>query len=349
MHEDDEGATHRQSGDPADLGSVPADQLEATIVALASRLAAGTYELLLLVGELDARGAWAHRGALSCAAWLADVCGIEVVTARAQVRVARAMRAHPVLDAAMADGDVSYAKARVLVPHLSDANVHALVELARFTPAARLGGAIATWSRRHEDPDEIDRRHHRERSVSWRTEPDGMVAITARLPPEEAAAVIAVVDREVMAARAPAGASLRQQRADALVRTATSGGGAVTAEVVIHVRGDEPCRLADGTPLSDHAVAGLLDDAFVSLLLYDAARRPIDASPRRRSPTRRQRRVLDERHPTCARPGCAAAVLLQYDHVEPYTQGGLTVLANLRRLCGPHNRARSRGSAGGPA
>lgn len=331
-----------------DLGSLPAEQLETEVVTLASRLAAGTYELLRLVGELDVRGTWAHRGSLSCAAWLADVCDVEGVTARTQVRVARAMRSHPVLDAAMATGDVSFAKARVLVPHLAGHNVSALVDLATVTPSGRLGAAIAAWSRCHEDPDEIDRRHHRERSVSWRTDADGMVTITARLPPEQAGAVIAVVDREVMAGRAPAGASLRQQRADALVHRLTAGGGAVTAEVVIHVRGDEPCRLADGTPVSDHAVAGLLDDAFVSLLLHDADRWPVDASPRRRWPTRRQRRVLDEREQECAQPGCSAPVLLQYDHVEPYEDDGPTVLANLRRLCGPHNRARSRRRAGGP-
>ncbi|MBK5222873.1 MAG: DUF222 domain-containing protein, partial [Acidimicrobiia bacterium] len=192
---------------------------------------------------------------------------------------------------------------------------------------------------RNEDPDDIDRRHHHERAVSWRTDLDGMVTITARLPPQHAAGIIAVVDRRVMAHRAPAGASLRQQRADALAAAVTSGDGSVTAEVVIHVRGDDPATLADGTPLSDHAVVGLLDDGFVSLLLHDAASRPIDASPRRRSPTRRQRRVVDERHPECAHTGCHA-------HTKPYANGGTTTIPNLnlRRLCGPHNRARGRGT-----
>ena len=33
-------------------------------------------------------------------------------------------------------------------------------------------------------------------------------------------------------------------------------------------------------------------------------------------------------------------MFLQYDHIEPYTDDGPTILANLQRLCGPHNRAR---------
>lgn len=112
------------------------------------------------------------------------------------------------------------------------------------------------------------------------------------------------------------------------------------AEVVVHVTQDGN-HLADGTPLADHTVAAMLPDAFVSLLMHDAERQPVDASPRRRFPTRRQRRIIDERSPECAHPGCHATAFLQYDHIDPYTAGGPTVIANLRRLCGPHNRARN--------
>jgi hypothetical protein len=320
-----------------DLSTLPAERLEADIVELTTRLADGTRRLLVLVGELDARGTWATWGALSCAAWLADACEIELATARTHVRVARAMRTHPELMAAVLTGRVSYAKARVLVPQLTDGNVQALVALAERTPAGRLGAAIAAWSRRHEDPEEIDRRHHAERRTSWRTDPDGMITITHRLPPERAAPVVAAIDRSVMSDRAPAGATLAQQRADALVALVTDGGARVRAEVVVHV--DETGNhLPDGTPLSDHAVAGLLGGSFISLLLHDSERWPIDASPRRRWPTRRQRRVVDARQGACAKDGCSAQTLLQYDHIHPYGAGGPTTIDNLQRLCGPHNR-----------
>ena len=325
----------------AELSGLPVERLEAEVIGLSARMAAGTYELLVLIGELDARGTWVTWGALSCAAWLADTGDIEIATARTQVRVAKAMRTHPVLDAAMATGDISYAKARVLVPHLSDDNVAALVDLAERNPAGRLGAAIAAWAQRNEDPDTIRARQHQARSVTWRTEPDGTVVITARLTPEAAGALCAVIDTIVTRTRAPAGASLAQQRADALVAatTTSNGGTGVQAELVIHVTATGN-RLADGTPLSDHAVTALLPDAFVSLLLHDTERLPIDASPRRRSPTRRQRRVIDERHRECQHPGCRARTFLQYDHMTPYTDDGPTVIANLQRLCGPHNRAR---------
>ncbi len=331
--------TQRDSdNDVRDLAAtLPNDLLADEVVGLVRRLSSGTYQLLVLVGELDARGCCTTWGAHSCAAWLARVCDLEISTARTHVRVARAMRRHPVLDRAMAVGDVSYAKARVLVPHLEDDNVDQLVDLAAVTPSGQLGAAISGWSLRNEEPEHVARRHHEERSYTSRVDPDGMVTIVVRLPPAAAAAVGATVDHLVRASRVPAGASLAQQRADALVH-AVAHGGDTTTEVVIHVRGDEASTLADGTPLSDHAVAALLPDSFVSLLIRDAENHPIDASPRRRTPTRRQRRVLDERHPVCTQPGCTIDVFLQYEHEIAYDDGGPTVLSNLGRMCGGHNR-----------
>lgn len=342
------------------VGSVANDQLEQELVNLAKRLASGTYELLVLVGEFDARGTWALHGALSCAVWLADLCDIEVATARTQVRVARALREYPALDTAMADGDISYAKARVLVTSLTEDNVDDLVALAEYTPAGRLGMAIAAWAQRNENEDLIAQRQHEARSCSWRTEPDGTVVFTARLTPEAAGAVCAVIDKEVMGRPiepdptdphpTDSHPTLAQQRADAFVRCVgrsgdNSGPGGYprpgpTAEVVVHVHGDGN-TLADGTPLSDHAVGKMLPDAYVSLMIHDTQRQPIDASPRRRFPTRRQRRVVDELYPECAHPGCHARTFLQYDHIEAFSVGGLTTVANLQRLCGPHNREKA--------
>ena len=391
-------ARGRGSVSHGDVAEMPLECLEAQLVDVARYLASGTYELLVLVGELDARGGWATWGALSCAAWLADVCDIEVCTARTQVRVANALRRWPTLDAAMRDGDVSYAKARTLAPHLSDENVEALVGIAAVTPAGRLGAAIAAWAHRHEDDHVIAARQHDARSCTWRTEPDGMVTITVRLEPAVAGSVCAVIDQKMIVSTAPAGTTAAQQRADALValvigdtrggghsegdrnrldnsrggggddgggnrpdgssggghgrgerqgRESNDGGegsacrGRVDAELVIHVREDGN-TLTDGTPVSNHAVAGLLPEAFISLLIHDTQRQPIDASPRRRTPTRRQRRVLDERETECAHPGCHARSFLQYDHIDRYTDDGPTVIDNLQRLCGPHNRAKER-------
>ncbi len=56
------------------------------------------------------------------------------------------------LDAAIRDGDVSYAKARVLMANLDASNAEALVDISRVTPAGRLGAGIAAWAQRNETP-----------------------------------------------------------------------------------------------------------------------------------------------------------------------------------------------------
>jgi hypothetical protein len=330
-------------GDRDLVAEMATERLEAELTSTAATLAGRTYDLLVLVGEYDHRDAHLAWGHLSCVAWLADLCDIERSTAASYLRVARAMRRFAVLEHAMRDGDLSYAKARVLAGCLSAANCDELVAIAVVTPGGRLGAAIARWSRTNDDADVIDARHHEQRSVTARTEPDGMVTITARLPPLEGGAVLAVIDAHLWLTHgAPAGAlaTLPQQPADALLDTIATRGGAVDTEVVIHVRGRDATMLQDGTPVSEHTVAHLLDTSFVSLLIHEMDGRPIDASPRRRTPTRRQKRLLDELHPTCARRGCTATRFLQADHVQRRSEGGPTVIANLRSLCGPHNRER---------
>lgn len=349
------------------VGELPSEQLEAELVDLVGTLATGTYELLVLVGEYDARGIWALHGALSCARWLANLCDIEVCTARTHVRVARAMREFPELDFAMHNGDLSYAKARALVPWLTAANVNDLIAIAATTAAGRLGWAIAAWAHQTDNHDLINKHQRGARSCTWRVEADGTVTITARLTPAAAGAVCAVIDAQVTRAQsmrasvpndvpdgehttvddAPAGApdphlTLAQQRADALVTVMTHGGASsVDAEVVVHVTA-EGNSLADGTPLTDNTVASMLPEAFVSLLMLDAKQRPIDASPRRRFPTPRQRRVIDARNDQCQHPGCGSRDFLQYDHIHPYNAGGPTIIDNLQKLCGPHNRLKNK-------
>lgn len=342
---------------PSGVSELTDDRLTTQIVSLTTQLSQTTYDLLVLIGELDERGTYTLSGALSCAAWLAERCDIERVTAHNHVRVARAMRRFTDLDTAMATGDISYAKARMLTPHLTTEHVGDLVQLATITPTTRLAYAIAQWSHRHESQTDIDTRHHHQRSLTWRTDPDGMITITARLTPTAAAAICATIDKTVTTTPTPADRradeprhpTLAQQRADALVTILTeSGTGSVDTEVIIHVTQDGN-HLPDGTPLTDHAVTTILPDAFVSLLLHDNQRHPIDASPRRRFPTRRQRHVFDARHDHCQHPGCDARTLLQYDHIEPYATGGPTTLDNLQRLCGPHNRAKHPTQTGSPS
>ncbi len=198
-----------------------------------------------------------------------------------------------------------------------------------------------------------------------------MVIGTFRLPPLAAAMLTAAIDALVMRqpnterpdmtegdehASADACSSppitgrstLAQQRADALVAIATRWGdgraghaAVVAAEVVIHVRGDG-ITLDDGTPIPGSIVERIAPQSFIRALIHDADRRPINGSGRRRHPTTRQRRVVQERDRQCA--DCGTTHFLEFDHVPDYEVSGQTVVEELQLRCSGCHRARHAGT-----
>ena len=134
-----------------------------------------------------------------------------------------------------------------------------------------------------------------------------------------------------------------------LLAVLTGGGSRVVTEVVVHVRGDG-CTLDDGTPVAESAVARLLSEAFIRVLIHDAERRPINASGRRRHPTTRQKRVVRQRDGACV--DCGSTDLLRYDHDPDYQQTHHTTIDELKLRCAPchHKRhAKQKAAAGASA
>ena len=89
------------------------DRLGDEIAELSAHLEAAGARLLDLIREFDARGGW-NAGFSSCAHWLAWRVGMDLGAARERVRVARALGSLPRLAAALACGELSYAKVRAL-------------------------------------------------------------------------------------------------------------------------------------------------------------------------------------------------------------------------------------------
>ena len=69
--------------------------------------------MLQAIGELDRREAWA-TGFESTAHWLSWRVGIDLVTARQKVRVARALEDLPLITDAFRQGRLSYSKVRAM-------------------------------------------------------------------------------------------------------------------------------------------------------------------------------------------------------------------------------------------
>ena len=166
------------------------------IAALAARLHAATYELLVLLRDFDDRTGW-NNGFMSCAHWLHWRTGIDLGAAREKVRVAHALAALPRISATMQRGAISYAKVRALTRVATPDNEAALLDFAQAGTAAQTERLVRAW-RRVDDlaAAEQEESRHLHRYLSTWLDDDGMVVIRGRLTPE----VGAVVQRALEAA-----------------------------------------------------------------------------------------------------------------------------------------------------
>jgi len=234
-------------------------------------------------------------------------------------------------------------------------NEHELLDIAVGVPAGELRRAMAKWMQRKLTPEELDAYHQSRRSVRWQTEPDGMMLFSLRCPPllgERFRTVLrGIADNhppeidqhnnsgadDDLGASAGGWPSFAQQYSDAFGRLLEEGGGELSTEVLIHVRGDG-CSLDDGTPIPESVVADIADESFIRALIHDAQARPINASGRHRHPTSRQKRVVKESHRACV--DCGATDRLEYDHVPAFAQSGRTAVDELEIRCTACHRRR---------
>ena len=117
---------------------VPIDDLDRAIVNLASRINAGTYELLVLIRQFDERAGWLKWGLGGCAEWLHYRCDLSMNTAREKVRVAHALKKLPGIAAAFANGTLSYSKVRAMTRVVDTHNENELLPFALQTTTARV-------------------------------------------------------------------------------------------------------------------------------------------------------------------------------------------------------------------
>lgn len=125
----------------ADVSVLSDGELASALTEWAGHLAAGEATFVDLVGEFDAREAWAGAGILSCAHWLAWRCSLGANAARERVRVARAVRDLPAIRAEFRAGRLSYSQVRALTRVATPHTEGTLVECARTSTATQLNGS----------------------------------------------------------------------------------------------------------------------------------------------------------------------------------------------------------------
>ena len=120
-----------------DLESVSLERLEAAISAGAARIAAMQCKWLMLLAEFAKRNGFDRWGMLP-EHWLSWRCGLDRVTAREHLRIAKGLAELPITRDAFAQGRLSYSKVRAIVRVASADDEQGWVDTAIGLPAARL-------------------------------------------------------------------------------------------------------------------------------------------------------------------------------------------------------------------
>ena len=172
----------------------PLEDLEDEIATLSAHIDAATYRLLRAIAEFDRRVGW-DCGFASCAHWLSYRVGLDLVTAREKVRVARALEGLPRISETFQEGKLSYSKVRAMSRIATSDNEEELLRIARDGTASHLERVVRGYrrARRLEEADEA-RTQHEDRYLHYHTDDDGTLVIEARLPPEVGACVLKALE-----------------------------------------------------------------------------------------------------------------------------------------------------------
>ena len=342
-----------------DVAGLSLGELQEEVAEWAAHLSAGTCRWLVLVGELDRRNGWEEEGRRSCAEWLAWRCALTPRAAREHVRVARRIGGLPLIRAAFARGELSYAKVRALTRVAEEGTEEELLELARALTAAQLEQAVRAYRRvTAEQANDL----HEQEYLETHWEEDGSLVIRGRLAPEEGALLLQALElaRDLLRERAreAAGGSAEPRsgrRVTGAEALAAVAGLALSAEspgrsggeryqVVVHVDagalerdGEGGCELEDGPALALETARRLGCDASV-VRIREREGVALSVGRKRRTIPPNLRRALQARDRGCRFPGCGNHRFVDAHHIRHWAQGGETSVDNLLLLCRRHHR-----------
>ena len=326
-----------------------------------------------VVAEMDHDRLWGITGCRSIAALVAWKTGSSARNAEKIAAIAHRLPAFPRCAAGMRDGRLSVDQVGVIAENAADGSDEHYAALAEVATVSQLTTAVKAepplppepdpW--RTTDPDRapqpepecppvLTKTHSDDRYTYWKLKLSTLDAATFdaavashldaaiadwkrdhenddlpaahRAPfPTKGAAFMALVDAgfDADAARRPHG-----QR----------------STVVVHLDvKDKSAQLHLGPLLSDTDRSYLLCDTTCEVW-FQRDGQPIGAGRATRTISRRLRRALEYRHPSCAVPGCGATRGLHAHHIVHWENGGPTDLPNLVLLCPFHHRAHHRGA-----
>lgn len=326
-----------------------AEQLPATEKACAAAR-------LMAAARAVSAGAHHERGFRDGPAWLARHSGVTAGQARQALDTAGGLDRCPATKEALLAGDVSVAQAGEITRAEAETPgaERELLDVARSSDLSKLRDSAREHRAANTDVGALHRQQHRARHFRHWRDRLGMVCFSGALPPEVGVPFVHRVETGTQRLRREAregGCELERweaHAADALVQMLGRPGRKRSdrAELVIvcdlfawrrgHTHSGEVCQIIDGGPIPVPVARQLGKDAFLKAALHDGVAIHTVKHFGRHHPA--ELRTALDLGPVPAFTGarcadCAGRWGLEYDHVNPVANGGLTEYSNLEPRC----------------
>ncbi len=350
----------------------PADRLEVLfeeLAELAGQRNAIDGRIVEIVAEIDHDELCGITGARSVAALVAWKIGSSSANARAISTVAHRLEAFPRCAQGMREGRLSLDQVGVIAARAGEGSDEHYAELAALATVNQLRTAVSLEPR--PEPEPAPDPEPEPRPLITKTSDEQFACWRIKLPHLDAAKFDAALasHRDALIAEwkrdhGEGDGALDQRPAlpstgEAFMRLVEAGWDAEAARrphgqhttVLVHVDvAQRAGALHLGPLLTDAERAYLTCDATCEVW-FERDGEVIGAGRATRQISRRLRRALEYRHPTCAVPGCGATRGLHAHHIVHWEDGGATELVNLVLVCPYHHRLHHRGliTISGPA
>ena len=313
-----------------------------------------------IVAEMDRDELCGATGARSVAALVAWKLGSSSANAHAISTVAHRLEEFPLCAQGMREGRLSLDQIGVIAAGAGEGSDEHYAQLAAVATVNQLRTAV-----RLEPRPEPDRRGPAQRTVT-KTSGEQSTSWRITLPHDEAATFDAALQSHLDAlitgwkqehANTDQGDTESAQRppmpdtADAFMSLVEAGWDAEAARrphgqrttVVVHVDIEKRTAALHLGPLLTEADRQYLTCDATCEAWFERDGQVIGAGRTTRTISRRLRRALEHRNPSCAVPGCGATRGLHAHHIRHWEDGGATELDNLALICPHHHRLHHRG------
>lgn len=322
---------------------------------------------LLAVRRAAGSGLHRQRGFGDPISWFARQGGTTTSQAREALQTASGLDGCEQTKQALLAGEVSIAQAREITAAEAEfpGQEHELLAAAKGGDLSGLRAHVRDRRLARMAPVDLHRRQHAARRFRHWRDGLGMVCFEGALPPETGLPLVSRIEHLARKHRTAARRDGRPPErfeayaADALASFASdpSGDGArraKNAELVMvcdlfayrrgHAHATEPCHIVDGGPVPVEVVRDFAQDAFIKAVLHDGVRIHTVKHFGRRLPAE-LRSALDlgpvPRFAGRQCVDCGRRYGLEYDHVDPVANNGVTSYDNIVARCYPDHQAKT--------